>query len=126
MLKSIIVACIVAESMAVKIESDPICTSAGCTQFKHPKKEGFKKDYFVPNFGVDHDINVNMNSLAVAEKQLGRKMKFPDGKYKKKDPVEYKMSPKLDGDIITTQKNIGDSESTLGHKWKFSDPSDFK
>ena len=106
MFKNIIFACLVAESMAVQIKSDPICNSAGCTQYEHPKKEGFKKNYFVPNFGRDHDINVNFDSLRIAEEQLGRKMKFPDGKYKKGDVVEYNMSPKLDGDVIVTQKNL--------------------
>ena len=41
----------------IQMESDPICSSAGCTQYKQP--EGPKPppmDYFVPNFGMDHDI----------------------------------------------------------------------
>ena len=126
MFKNIILACLVAESMAVQIKSDPICNSAGCTQYKHPEKETFKKNYFVPNFGRDHDINVNFDSLRIAEEQLGRKMKFPDGKYKKKDPVDYNFSPRLDGDVISTQKNLADTESVLGHKWKLTDMSDFK
>lgn len=38
-------------------KSDPICSSAGCTQYEHPKKDrGYKVDYFVPQFGADHDI----------------------------------------------------------------------
>jgi hypothetical protein len=40
--------------------SDPICSSAGCTQYKHKKKErGYKINYPVPNFGADKDINDN-------------------------------------------------------------------
>jgi hypothetical protein len=38
----------------LKMESDPICSSAGCTQYPHPSKDrGYKIDYFVPNFGAD-------------------------------------------------------------------------
>jgi len=49
-------------------ESDPICSSAGCTQYEHPKKKGYPMDYFVPNFGKDHDIGTTDASLAIAEK----------------------------------------------------------
>jgi len=37
-------------------KSDPICSSAGCTQYEHPHKDTYKMNYFVPNFGKDHDI----------------------------------------------------------------------
>ena len=89
MFKPYVLVALVAGSMAVKLESDPICNSAGCTQYLHPKAEEFKKNYFVPNFGRDHDINVNFNSLEVAEAQLGHKWEFPK-KDKKKKVVEYK------------------------------------
>ena len=39
------------------MQSDPICSSAGCTQYKQPEGEaGHPMDYFVPNFGMDQDI----------------------------------------------------------------------
>jgi hypothetical protein len=32
--------------------SDPICSSAGCTEYEHPKKKkGYPMNYPVPNFG---------------------------------------------------------------------------
>lgn len=44
-------------STDLRMESDPICNSSGCTQYKHPKgKDKYPTDYPVPNFGVDHDI----------------------------------------------------------------------
>ena len=55
----------------VGIQSDPICSSAGCTQYNHPKMDPSKKikrDYFVPNFGRDSDILGTINSAEVAEK----------------------------------------------------------
>lgn len=40
-----------------EVESDPICASSGCDQYKHPEApEEPPRDYFVPDFGVDHDI----------------------------------------------------------------------
>ena len=47
----------VTKSGASEKTSDPICSSAGCTQYKFPKKkEDYPKDYPVPNFGVDEDV----------------------------------------------------------------------
>lgn len=46
----------IAVSADVQMKSDPICSSAGCTQYEHPKLETYPMDYPVANFGVDHDI----------------------------------------------------------------------
>tara|TARA_B110000285_G_scaffold226539_1_gene286467 strand:+ start:809 stop:1069 length:261 start_codon:yes stop_codon:yes gene_type:complete len=40
----------------IQLDSDPICSSAGCTQYKAPEVKTHPMDYFVPNFGVDHHI----------------------------------------------------------------------
>ena len=42
----------------VQLDSDPICSSAGCDQYKHPdsKEATWDMNYFVPNFGMDRDI----------------------------------------------------------------------
>ena len=42
--------------LGVASASDPICNSAGCTQYKFPKDKDHPKDYFVPDFGIDPDI----------------------------------------------------------------------
>ena len=108
-------------NMALQIESDPICNSAGCTQFLHPEKDrGYKINYFVPDFGVDKDIIANKNSLANAEKQLGHKWEFPTGKPKRKE-VEYKEDLPLDEDIVATKKNLKSVEKDLGHTWKVTE-----
>ena len=57
MFKTLIAAGLATSTMAVTLKSDPICNSAGCTQYLHPKLDDFKKNYFVPNFGRDHEIN---------------------------------------------------------------------
>jgi len=62
----------------VQIKDDPICSSAGCTQYEHPKKKGYPMDYFVPNFGQDKEIGTTDTSLAIAEKQLKHKFTISD------------------------------------------------
>ena len=102
MFKFVTQASMVALTMAVQIKSDPICNSAGCTQYLHPGKElGYKINYPVPNFGQDHEIVQNKDSLKTAEQQLGHKLGFPYGKDKKK-VVEYPTSLPYDEDIITS------------------------
>ena len=55
----------------VKLEDDPICSSAGCVQYLHPKPKGNPMDYFVPNFGADNLINDATASLKWAENSTG-------------------------------------------------------
>ena len=53
-----------AQAVKVQLESDPICSSAGCTQYKTKKTPlGYDLDYFVPNFGVDKDILDTQKSI---------------------------------------------------------------
>lgn len=69
----------------VQLESDPVCSSAGCVsnqKFSHPV------DYKVANFGKDHNINQSDESLAWAEKQLNHKW-IPAEKPKPTDPILY-------------------------------------
>jgi hypothetical protein len=53
-----------------EIESDPICSSAGCTQYKHAKKKpAYPMNYGVPNFGIDKpEVQATDDSLKQAEK----------------------------------------------------------
>jgi len=104
-------------------ESDPICSSAGCTQYKHKKKGlGYKINYPVPNFGRDHDINDNFASLKLAEGMIGHNFQIGSAASKEKwanpaKDVDYNFAPALDGDVVSTMKNLDDSEKNLGHKW---------
>jgi hypothetical protein len=105
--------------------SDPICSSAGCTQYKHKKKElGYKINYPVPSFGRDNDINDNFASLKLAESMVGEKFMIghTGDKYKNKaKDTDYNFNPALDGDVISTLKNLGDAEKSVGHKWNIMD-----
>lgn len=52
------------------MKSDPICSSAGCTQYEHPHPKSHPIDYFVPDFGKDHLMKETDTSAASAEGQL--------------------------------------------------------
>ena len=56
----------------IMVQSDPICSSAGCTEYKLPEldpKLEWPKNYFVPNFGaMDTDIEGTFQSLEDAQK----------------------------------------------------------
>lgn len=49
--------------------SDPICNSAGCTQYKHPDSttQQYPINYFVPNFGMDRQVADSIVDTGVAE-----------------------------------------------------------
>jgi len=54
--------------LQTEVESDPICSSAGCIKkdaATHPQ------DYFVPNFGMDHDIIDSQHSERITSDKLG-------------------------------------------------------
>lgn len=105
------------------LESDPICSSAGCGQYKHKKApRGYDINYFVPNFGVDTDITDSHASLGLAEGALAHKLEMGTEKSKAKwhnvaKDTDYNFAPKLDADMIHTAKHLGDAESSLGHRW---------
>jgi len=65
------------------IQSDPICNSAECSQYLHPKKkDAYPINYPVPDFGQDHDINVTQSNNDAAG----------DFDPKKIDPENYESS----------------------------------
>ena len=110
-----------------QLESDPICSSAGCTQYIHKKTPlGYDLDYFVPNFGPDPENKWSLDSIAIAEQTHGHKliMGTPESKAKwhnvAKDTL-YDYAPELDEEVAATAKHLGDSETRLGHKWVIED-----
>lgn len=101
------------------MRSDPICSSAGCTQYSHKKKKlGYDINYFVPNFGEDRDITDSKASLAKVEKEMGYKFDFPNKKWKKPKEVGYTKTAPFDEDVVDTMKNLADAEKQLDHTWK--------
>jgi len=98
------------------IESDPICSSAGCNQYKHPKKDpGYDKDYPVVNLGVDREIKDDHENLPIAEKIVGHHWVWDDSDRPKK--IKYDYSPKLEGEMIDAKVNLDLAENQLSHKY---------
>ena len=101
-----------------EVESDPICASSGCTQFKHPVAAADPpKDYFVPNFGQDQDIKNTIQNERVASKLVGAQWTFPTGTEKWKNPaknVDYNFAPALSNDIRDSIASAKIAETQLG------------
>ena len=113
---------IVAVASAIQIKSDPICSSAGCTQYAHAKAPlGYPIDYPVPSFGSDPEIDAVATSVSIAEAMHNHKliMGTPESKAKwhnvAKDTL-YDYAPELDEDMKATQDHIGVSEKITGKK----------
>jgi len=108
------------ETRMVRQRSDPICSSAGCSQYKHPAPAAEPpRDYPVPDFGQDHDIRDTIENERVASKITGSKWAFktPESwaKYRNKaNDVDYNFAPALDSDITTTISNYGNAKTALG------------
>jgi hypothetical protein len=110
----------------VQIQSDPICSSAGCDQYKHPKIKDHPKDYFVPNFGRDVDVIGTEGSIQHAETQIGKKWDFTF----QKPPVNpaaktmYNFAPELEGDMKASLKNTAQAEDDLSFTWNIEAPEE--
>ena len=108
---------------SINLDSDPICSSAGCTQYKHKKpKLGYDINYPVPSFGADPDMAATMENEALASKMVNHHWDFgtEESKAKWHNPAkdtDYNFAPDLDGDMIATAKHLGDTEKRLKHKW---------
>jgi len=89
-------------------ESDPICSSSGCGQYKHVSSApSHPMDYPVPDFGQDHDVMDTISNERVASKVVGHKWAFntPESKMKyanKAKDVDYNFAPALDSDVTST------------------------
>jgi len=117
----------VIEDLQLDAESDPICSSAGCTQYKHKKTpRGYDINYPVPDFGKDPDMESVANAIGIAEKVHSHKliMGTPESKAKwhnvAKD-TDYNFAPELDEDMIHTAKHLGAAEVSNKHKWVIED-----
>lgn len=100
--------------METDLRDDPICSSAGCVQYKHPKeKPDHDIDYFVPSYGKDHDRIHTDASLNTAENMLGHKWNWV--KDTSKDPPRDYFVPNfgMDKDIADSLGNL--KQSTTKH-----------
>ena len=106
-------------TMDVQLESDPICSSSGCTQYAHPEKpKGHPMNYAVPDFGVDEDIKTGKRSIDIAEKMHTHKWKWEDTK--PREITQYDTSKGLDVEMKASLKNLDDQEYMHGY-WNNAD-----
>mmetsp|Transcript_38174 Transcript_38174/g.58224 ORF Transcript_38174/g.58224 Transcript_38174/m.58224 type:complete len:139 (-) Transcript_38174:70-486(-) len=107
----------------VQLESDPVCSSAGCTQFKHKHLEpAYPVDYPVPNLGQDREIKTNLNSLKKAEDIVHHHWEFGTKDSKDKwhnvaKDTNYDFTPGLDHDVKDSQANLANTEGRMGHTY---------
>lgn len=103
-----------AHAQLLQLQDDPICNSSGCTQYKHPKqKDDHPMDYYVADFGKDHDLSHNDASLNTAETMLGHKWKWT----KATDDVKkdyFVPNFGMDKDIADSLKNLKGAVNTHG------------
>ena len=99
------------------MQSDPICSSAGCTQYKSPEVVTHPMDYFVPDFGVDQDVAYTENNIKMAEIAQGHTMAADFGMDKSTvaTPRNYFVPDfGVDEDVMGVQSAIGNAEGSLG------------
>ena len=80
-------------------------------------------NYGVPSFGMDRGISDTLTNLGVAEKIVGEHWDWDSDKYKgyyKAADTMYNFAPKLDGDMITSQKNLEATEAALSHTYELA------
>ena len=111
----------------ISLQSDPICGSGWCEKTLPKDPKGHPVDYFVPNFGVDHDIKTNENSLAIAEKERGHKLYIEDCSDTKGKPcnpalwTKYNYAPEISDEVTDTQNSISLAEDQVGHEFTAQD-----
>jgi len=113
-----------AESL-IQLQSDPICSSAGCSQYKQP--DGPKPppmDYFVPHFGMDKDIIASEADEKVASALVGHAWAFktPESwekwRNRAKD-TDYNFAPALSDDMVISANSQKIAEEQKGNPYKW-------
>ena len=100
----------------VDLESDPICNSTGCTQYKFPEdKEDFPKDYHVNDWGMDADVKITLENEALATKMIGKRWMMGTEKhaeeYKNKAlDTLYNFEPELEDEIKSSMRHQAKAE----------------
>jgi hypothetical protein len=109
-----------AANVQLSSSDDPICSSAGCTQYKHPDAPAEPPmDYPVPSFGPDPDMEATANSIDIGERMYKHKivMGTDASKAQWHNPAldaPYNFDPELDHDIKVTHTNLANAEEALG------------
>ena len=97
---------------AIKLDSDPICSSAGCTQFAHKVTPlGYDLDYPVPSHGPDPDMVATQRSIEIGEAAHAHKLIMGTAESQAKwhnvaKDTPYNFAPDLDEDMTHTAKHL--------------------
>merc|ERR1719503_165243 len=84
----LIFAAVLAIAEGHRLMSDPICSSAGCDQYRHKKKDfPYKINYSVPSFGKDQDLIRQDGSVDLAQGIL--KHEWTPSRADKKDKGDH-------------------------------------
>jgi len=87
------------------LESDPICSSSGCTQYLHPKAKAQDRgpEYPISPLGPDEVVSDVQRALAIAEKTYKHHWEFGTPKsralkkyYNVAKDTLYNFKPELD------------------------------
>jgi len=106
-----------ASAIQIKTDREPLLTWAPT-----PAKAKYPKDYFDPNFGLDHDILNTGDDIKVAEGVVGHTLNIDTSK-KKGPPVNY-FVPNFgqDNEIATSILNEKEAAASHNHQWVVPDP----
>ena len=118
---SVAVLALIGHVSAAELEREPLLTWAPT-----PKKGDHPVDYFVPNFGVDHDIASTQDNIKNTEAKLGHKLAYVPKKDRPAEPPRDYFVPNfgVDHDIVSTQNNLADTEDRLGIKMSYTPKKD--
>ena len=79
----------------------------------------YPTNYFVPNFGEDHEIKLSKMNLQRAEEEVGHTMKASFDKAK--PPADYRVPDfGVDSEVKNLQSSLGAAEKQLGRTWNLS------
>ena len=78
-------------------------------------------DYFVPNFGVDHDVLATESNEKLASAMVGHAWSFhtPESFEKNRSrakDVDYNFDPALNGDMVDSLNSMAIAEGQYGRK----------
>merc|ERR1712070_461924 len=101
---------IIALSQAVKVQREPLLTWAPTEPAGHPV------NYFVPDFGLSHEVLYTENNIRNAEKELGHEMTADFGANKNGDNPRGYTVPDfgLDHDILDSLGDLKLEEGIHG------------
>jgi len=78
-------------------------------------------NYFVPNFGLDHEVLGYKENLKVAETQLNHKLQIETDPPKGPPKDYFVPNFGMDHEIATSILNEKEASSNMGHKWVVPD-----